>query len=107
MLCLCCLLGCAAPERHVSTNGKPSSIKLTGETHLISKKDVQEIIAVVQKIPDIDHNILIIRVVSADKVIVDTGIVRGPLDGGGDIVIIQREKDGWKWDEDRSMSWVS
>ena len=87
---------------------KKPAVLVTGESHLITEADVQEIIKVVQTIPRIDRNVLSIRVISANQVEVTTGIIRGPLNGGGDEVIIQRQKDGWKWLDDGVMrSWVS
>ena len=99
LLCVC-LLGCVSPNRPVNTDRKDRTARITGERQLISDLDVQEIINAVQIIPRIDHNVLSIRVISANQVEVTTGIIQGPLAGGGDIVIIRREKDGWKWLDD-------
>ena len=107
LLCLC-LLGCSPSNRQADTGTNDKPVRVIGESHLISGVDVQKIIEAVQTIPRIDHNVLSIRVISANEVEVTTGIIRGPLDGGGDIVIIRRDKDGWKWHDDGVIrSWIS
>ena len=103
-----CLLGCASPNHEANTATKNEPVRVTGESHLISEVDVQEIIEAVRTIPRIHHNVLAIEVLSDNEVEVRTGVIRGPLDGEGDRVIIRREKDGWKWHDDGvRRRWVS
>jgi hypothetical protein len=99
LLCLC-LFGCAPSNRTVITGGTNPTVKITGERHIISEIDVHKIIKAVKAIPHINHNIRSIKVISAKEVEVTTGIVQGLLHGGGDIVIIRKNEDQWKWHGD-------
>jgi hypothetical protein len=99
LLCLC-LLGCAPSNRPEITGTKNSTVKVIGDARLISEIDVHKIIKAVHAIPRINHNILSIKVISAKEVEVTTGIVQGLLHGGGDIVIIRKNGDAWKWHDD-------
>lgn len=82
------------------TEGKNPAVKMIGDWRIISEIDVHKIIKAVQAIPHINHNILSIKVISAKEVEVTTGIVQGLLQGGGNIVIIRKTGDEWKWRKD-------
>lgn len=97
LLCLW-LFGCASSNQTVITGG--NTVKMIGERRIISEVDVHKIIKAVQAIPRINHNILSIKVISAKEVEVTTGIVQGLLHGGGNIIIIRKNGDEWKWHED-------
>ena len=74
---------------------------ITGERHLISELDVQEILKALAAIPGIGQYVFSIRVISANEVEVTTGIIRDPEERGkGEIVTIRREKDGWRCPND-------
>ena len=99
LICLC-LFGCAPSNRTVITEGKNPTVKMIGDRRIISEIDVDKIVKAVQAIPHINHNILSIKVISAKEVEVTTGIIQGLLQGGGNIVIIRKNGEEWKWLED-------
>ena len=57
---------------------------------------------------DIDQRVLCIQETGANTVEVRTGEMRGPLDGGGDIVLLERVGGAWQViDDGVHRSWVS
>lgn len=77
---------------------------------MLSEADVSSISAIVKELPHIDHRVLEIRVMSKDKVEVRTGYLKGPLEGGGDIIVLRRENGIWNCHHDNGpfrRKWVS
>jgi hypothetical protein len=67
------------------------------ELHAVSPVDGRAIAALVQRLPDIQQPILLIRGCreDPDRVDVYLGRVDGPLAGGGATVEVRREGGGW------------
>ena len=61
----------------------------------------------VSEIPNIDHRIISIEAVSSSEVEVYTGYIKGPLNGGGDVVTIVKEGPCWKWFGGSIGTWIS
>jgi hypothetical protein len=63
----------------------------------LSQSDVAAICKVVKATPELNGRpILSIEVISQDKVEVTTGVVRGPLDGGGRTAILEKHNGIWQ-----------
>jgi hypothetical protein len=68
--------------------------------------DVQEIVRVANSmLEEPDDRVLSIRQTARDEVEVITGVLHGPLDGGGKIYLMQRTRSGWRIYQ--STHWVS
>lgn len=79
-------------------------INVSGKIISIDVKDVADIVEIITNTGEADP-ILSIRVISRSDVEVTTGIVRGPLDGGGNIYRVKK-KNG-QWTLDGKGSWIS
>jgi len=82
-------------------------IGINGRIVSIGIEDVAEIAEIVKGIEDVDP-ILSIRVIDQEKVEVTTGVVRGPLDGGGRIYSLKKIDGEWDLDESKGTThWMS
>ena len=74
----------------------------------LAEADIREIVAVVQRIPKLDHRIVRIEAKTPRSVQVDTGELRGPLDGGGHVVTLEKKNGKWTVIGDwRESVWMS
>jgi hypothetical protein len=82
-------------------------IYISGKNTKISADDVAEISKIIQEIENADP-ILSIHVLSKSHVEVETGVIRGPLDGGGRIYDLKKKNKKWEiYDTGYIKSWVS
>lgn len=105
-----CFLGCVASSCSPYSDRTIGSIRITGRCSILSEADVSSIAAIVKQVPHIDHRVLEISVMSKDKVEVRTGCVKGPLEGGGDIIVLRRENGIWKCQHDNGpfrSKWIA
>lgn len=66
----------------------------------LTDRDVEEIGKAIGRLgADIDKRIIAIQQITPDSVEVTTGEIRGPLDGGGQILYLQRAGETWQLDE--------
>ncbi|PXA02841.1 hypothetical protein DDZ13_15040 [Coraliomargarita sinensis] len=80
---------------------------INGQIVSISVEDVAEIAETVKKIDGVDP-ILSIRVIDRENVEVRTGVVRGPMDGGGRIYSLKKVTGEWELDESKGTAhWLS
>ena len=80
----------------------PDSVSVEGD---LDPSDVVEIQRLVRSIRGIHRAILSIEVIDKNEVEIMTGIVRGPLDGGGNL-LRAKKRDG-RWKITSISSWVS
>ena len=74
----------------------------------LADSDIAAIVAIVQRIPNLDQRIVRIEAKTPKSVFVYTGEQRGPLDGGGHVVALQKRYGRWIVVEDwRESIWVS
>lgn len=71
----------------------------------IAPRDLNQILAYIEANEFLDARVLSLRLVDDDTVEVTTGVVRGPLNGGGH-VFMARGEDG-EWIVRHASSWVS
>ena len=104
---LLALVLAACAHRHVpdqSTSGRwPFSVH--GQ---LAESDIKQIVALVHGLPNLDHRIVRIEAKTSRSVFVHTGEQRGPLDGGGNIVTLEKRNGTWTVIGDwRESIWVS
>ena len=74
----------------------------------LANSDVAEIVAIVQRIPDLDQRIVRIEAKTSRSALVYTGEMRGSLDGGGHVVTLEKTNGRWTVIGDwRESIWVS
>jgi hypothetical protein len=74
----------------------------------LAESDIAAIVAIVQRIPDLDHKIVRIVAKTPKNAFVHTGEQRGPLDGGGHVVTLEKRNGRWVVIEDwRESIWAS
>ena len=71
----------------------------------IAPRDINEIVAYIEENEFLDTRVLSLRRVDDDTVAVTTGVVRGPLNGGGHVFMARRENG--QWIVRHASSWVS
>lgn len=82
-------------------------VRVFGDVTAISSKDIAEIIKVIEKIKNVDP-ILSIEVLSNTQVDVETGVIRGPLDGSGMYYEVRKEDGTWlRHKTTRIRMWMS
>jgi len=81
-------------------------ISITGAIVSITPQDVSEIKNEMKKIEGLEP-ILSFRVISGSHVEVETGEIRGPLDGGGRVYVIKKNKGEWEVDLTVMKHWIS
>jgi hypothetical protein len=88
--------------------GQAENPRFNDPRNLMDSSQRQEIVATAQSIPDRTLPVLWIDVISKTEVDVLTGVIRGPLDGGGRIFKLRRENGKWIYiKEEMYRSWVS
>lgn len=88
--------------------GQAENPRFNDPRNLMDSSQRQEIVATAQSILDRTLPVLWIDVISKTEVDVVTGVVRGPLNGGGRIFKLRRENDKWIYiKEEMYRSWVS
>lgn len=106
-------------ERGISVAGDFTSIQeihqyieiegiyISGKIVSITVDDVAEIAKIIKKTGEVDP-ILSIKVLSNSRVEVTTGVIRGELDGGGNIYDLKKKNQKWGvHDTGFIRSWVS
>lgn len=61
----------------------------------IKETDVTSIIKYFESHPSLDPRIIALRFTDRDTIRITTGVVRGPLDGGGSFYVARRENGRW------------
>lgn len=83
-----------------------NGVEVNGRIISVSVADVVEIVAAINRIDNVEP-ILMISVLSESHVEVTTGVVDGPLAGGGKIYSLKKVNGGWIIDFDETSYWVS
>ena len=100
---ICFSTGCQTTPPTQTTTTPPKEAKETqyiegvrvyGDVASISSQDIAEIIKVIEKIKNVDP-ILSIEVLSNTRVDVETGVIRGPLDGSGMYYEVRKKDGAW------------
>ena len=74
----------------------------------LAESDISEIVAIVQRIPNLDHRIVRIEANTSRSALVHTGEQRRPLNGGGHVVTLEKKNGRWTVIGDwRESIWVS
>ena len=103
------LAGCSQPGRSYSTN----NARMIDGIHVVGDGLTQEdVVAIRETIAasdlKVDKRVLSINQQDAKSVEVMTGEIRGPLDGGGDIILLEKVDGKWQIVGDGvSRGWVS
>ena len=113
---ICFSTGCQTTPPTQTTTTPPKEAKKTqyiegvrvyGDVGAISSQDIAEIIIVIEKIKNVDP-ILSIEVLSSTRVDVETGVIRGPLNGSGRYYEVMKEDGVWFRQKTTTMrGWVS
>lgn len=75
----------------------------------LTLKDLSEIIgAIDREEPELqDRRILNLEMMDRDHVLIQTGIMKGGLWGGGKMFRFKRGPHGWELEADKTMVWIS
>jgi len=95
------LAGCAHHSRSANATSGPWSFSVQGE---LPDSDVAQIVTLIRRIPQIEHEIVWIEVQNSDSIEVYTGHIYGPLAGGGNVVTLKKRKNKWSVVGDPRMS---
>lgn len=94
-------LGCAEQALPVTPQPKPAFKEWS-----LTEDDRDQIEAIVKSLTD--DPIMDITITGADTVEVMTGVVRGPLDGGGRYFDFKRVRGRWEYTQENGLKmWVS
>jgi hypothetical protein len=86
------LAGCAHQSRSPHANASRWPFPIHGQ---LADSDVAQIIAVVRRVPQIEHQIVWIDAQNVNRIRVYTGRIFGPLAGGGNVVTLQKPMNKW------------
>jgi hypothetical protein len=83
---------------------KDSSFTIYGE---IGDADITQIESVIKSIPDVNHHTCWIEAKSRNSVMVYTGEIRSPDNGGGSVISLHKKDHKWiVIDDPRKSGWV-
>lgn len=95
------LIGCAHQSHLTASKPERWPFAVRGQ---LADSEVEQVVAVIQRIPKIDRQIAWIEVESPNSIQVYTGRIYGPLAGGGNVVTMKKQKGRWTVIGDPQMS---
>lgn len=95
------LIGCAHQSHLTASKSRRWPFAVHGQ---LADSEVEQVVAVIQRIPKIDRQIAWIEVESPNSIQVYTGRIYGPLLGFGNVVTMKKQKGRWTVIGDPQMS---